>query len=178
MDDSDRHILISLVRECSLAALGTIVEGAPLVSMVLCASEPDLSYLYLHVSRIAQHTRGLLSQPCVGLLICEPDRVSRNPLTLARVSIQGLAAPLEEGSLAFENARSLYLAVHPTAAINFDLPDFLLLAVHPESARFIAGFGKIFDLDREAWGRLAATAPGASPDIAPSDRARSSRRSD
>jgi putative heme iron utilization protein len=178
MDESDRCTLISLVRERSLAALGTIVEGGPLVSMVLYASEPDLSCLYIHVSRIAQHTRGLLAQPRVGLLISEPDRVSRNPLTLARVSIQGQAWALEEGSPAFENARSLYLAAHPTAAINFDLPDFLLLGVHPESARFIAGFGKIFDFDREAWARLAAPAPGRRSDVAPSDRARSFRRPD
>jgi putative heme iron utilization protein len=178
MDESDRRILSSLVRERSLAALGTIVEGGPLVSLVLYASEPDLHCLYIHFSRIAQHTRGLLSQPRVGLLISEPDRASRNPLTLARVSIQGRAVPLQEGSPAFENARSLYLALHPTAAINFELPDFLLLGVHPESARFIAGFGKIFDLDREAWGSVAATAPGPGTDTAHSDRARSSRRSD
>jgi putative heme iron utilization protein len=178
MDEPDRRLLISLVRERSLAALGTIVEGGPLVSMVLYASEPDLSCLYLHVSRIAQHTRGLLSQPRVSLLISEPDRASRNPLTLARVSIQGLAGLLQEGSAAFENARSLYLAVHPTAAINFNLPDFLLLGVHPESARFIAGFGKIFDLDREAWAHLGATAQDPSAGIAPSERGRSFRRSD
>jgi putative heme iron utilization protein len=178
MDESDRRILISLVRERPLAALGTIVDDGPLVSMVLYACEPDLACLYIHVSRIAQHTRGLLARPRVSLLISEPDRASRNPLTLARVSIQGLALRLEEGSAAFENARSLYLAVHPTAAINFDLPDFLLLGVHPVSARFIAGFGKIFDLDREAWARLAATAPGSSTDLGPSDRGRSFRRSD
>jgi putative heme iron utilization protein len=146
--------------------------------MVLYTAEPDLSSLYIHVSRLAQHTRGLLSHPRVGLLISEPDRASRNPLTLARVSIQGLARPLPEGSPAFENARSLYLAAHPTAAINFNLPDFLLLAVHPESARFIAGFGKIFDLDREAWARLVATAPGPGTGPAPSDRARSVPSSD
>jgi putative heme iron utilization protein len=178
MDESERRMLVSLVRERSLAALGTIVEGGPLVSMVLYASEPDLSRLYIHVSRIALHTRGLLSQPRVGLLISEPDRASRNPLTLARVSIQGLAAPLPEGSPAFENARSLYLGAHPTAAINFDLPDFLLLGIHPESARYIAGFGKIFDLDRKAWARLGATAPGPDTDRAHSDRARSLRRSE
>jgi putative heme iron utilization protein len=178
MDESDRHRLITLVRERPLAALGTMVDGGPLVSMVLYASEPDLSCLYIHVSRIAQHTRGLLAQPRVSLLIIEPDRASRNPLTLARVSIQGLAGLLEEGSPAFENARSLYLAAHPTAAINFDLPDFLLLGVRPESARFIGGFGKIFDLDRAAWARLAATAPGPSTDRAPSDRARSDRHPD
>jgi putative heme iron utilization protein len=173
MNQSDRQTLISLVRERSLGALGTIVEGGPVVSMVLYASEPDLSCLYLHVSRLAQHTRGLLAQPRVGLLISQPDRASRNPLTLARVSIQGVAAPLQEGSPAFEHARSCYLDVHPTAAINFQLPDFLLLGVRPESARFIAGFGKIFDFDRESWARLAATGPGPSTDLGPSDRASS-----
>jgi putative heme iron utilization protein len=178
MDESDRRTLVSLVRERPLAALGTIVDGAPLVSMVLYACEPDLSCLYLHVSRIAQHTRGLLSQPRVSIMISEPDRASRNPLTLARVSIQGLSQPLEDGSPAFENAHSVYLAVHPTAAINFELPDFLLLGVLPESARFIAGFGKIFDLDREAWAHLAATALGPTTDVAPTDRARSLRRPD
>ena len=166
MDQSDRQILISLVRERSLAALGTIVEGGPLVSMVLYASEPSLSCLYIHVSRIAQHTRGLLSQPRVSLLISEPDRASRNPLTLARVSVQGLAGQLHEGLPEFRNARDLYLAVHPTAAINFQLPDFLLLGVRPESARFIAGFGKIFDLDRAAWARLATTEPGTRTGLA------------
>jgi heme iron utilization protein len=165
MNQSDRQTLISLVRERSLAALGTIVEGGPLVSMVLYAIEPDLSCLYVHVSRIAQHTPGLLSQPRVGVLICEPDRASRNPLTLARVSLQGVAERLQQGSPAFEHARELYLSVHPTAAINFQLPDFLLFGVHPESARFIAGFGKIYDLDHETWARLAATGPAPSADL-------------
>jgi heme iron utilization protein len=164
-------MLISLVRQRSLAALGTIIDGAPLVSMVLYASEPDLSCLYLHVSRIAQHTPGLLAQPRVSLLISEPDRASRNPLTLARVSIQGSAGQLHEGSPAFENARALYLAVHPTTAINFQLPDFLLLGVRPLSARFIAGFGKIFDLDHKAWARLGATGPGPSAELGPADPA-------
>jgi putative heme iron utilization protein len=178
MDESDRRQLISLVRERSLAALGTILEGGPLVSLVLYASEPDLSCLYIHVSRLAQHTRGLLAQPRVGLLISEPDRASRNPLTLARVSIQGRAEPLKDGSPAFENARSRYLAAHPNTEINFELPDFLLLGIHPESARFIAGFGKIFDLDRESWAHLAATAPDPVTDPPPSGRTRSSRRSE
>src|SRR5262245_30580715 len=104
MDESDRRALAALVRERSIAALGTIFNGGPLVSMVLYACEQDLSCLYLHVSRLAQHTRGLLSHPRVSLLICEPDRASRNPLTLARVSIQGVAGGLEEGSEEFKHA--------------------------------------------------------------------------
>jgi hypothetical protein len=110
-------------------------------------------------------------------MISEPDRPSRNPLTLARVSIQGLATVLHAGSSEFENARSLYLAQHPTSDINFELPDFLLIGVHPQTARFIAGFGKIFDLDREAWTRLSASAPSSDSEER-SPRARSIRRSE
>jgi putative heme iron utilization protein len=171
MDHSHRQLLISLVRERSLAALGTLNEGSPVVSMVLYASEPDLSCLYLHVSRLAQHTSGLLAQPRVGLLISQPDRASRNPLTLARVSLQGLATRLQEGTPTFERACDRYVNVHPTTAINFQLPDFLLFGVYPESARFIAGFGKIFDFDRKSWASLAALGSAPNTDFAPPDRA-------
>lgn len=173
MAPTDRRKLASLVRGRSLAALGTLRDGGPLVSMVLYASEPDLSLLYVHVSRLAQHTSGLLAGPRVSLLIVEPERASRNPLTLARVTIQGTARPLVANTPEFEAARARYLEAHPTTAINFQLPDFLLVGIRPESARFIAGFGQIDDLDREAWIELGMTEIGPSPGLAPSDPASS-----
>ena len=51
-------------------------------------------------------------------------------------------------------ARDLYLRAHAAAAINFELPDFGLYAVRPVSARFVAGFGRIVDLDEAAWAGL------------------------
>src|SRR5262245_11452499 len=154
MDPATRQALITLVRQRGTATLGTLHTGSPLVSLVLYATSPDLGELYIHVSRLAQHTSGLLADPRVGLLIVEHDLPSRNPLSLARVSIQGLADRLEDDSPTLSAARSLYLAAHPTATINFQLSDFLLFRIRPRSARFVAGFGKIFDLDQEAWGQL------------------------
>jgi putative heme iron utilization protein len=154
MDNKTQTALITLVQKRGLAALGTLHGGAPLVSQVLYACAPDLSELYIHVSRLAQHTEGLLGDPRVGLLIAEEALPSRNPLALSRVSIQGSASLVEPESAAFAAARSLYLAAHPTANLNFQLPDFLLFRIRPETARFIAGFGKIFDLDRLAWTQL------------------------
>ena len=154
MDTATRLELVGLVRGRGLAALGTLPGGGPLVSMVLYAASPDLSALFIHVSRLAQHTGALLGDRRVGLLIAEPDKASRNPLSMARVSIQGDAEPLEGGSPEFERARAAYVAAHPTAAFNFELGDFLLVRIRPASARFVAGFGRIVDIDAEGWARL------------------------
>ena len=156
MDSTTRLELAELIRSRGIAALGTLHAGAPLVSMVLYAASPALSAVFIHVSRLAQHTRGLLGDRRVGLLIAEPDRPSRNPLSMARVSIQADAEPFDVGSPEYAQARAAYLAANPSAAFNFQLGDFLLIRIKPTSARFIAGFGKIVDIDAEEWAALAA----------------------
>src|SRR5262249_40435804 len=60
MDVHSHQQLVALIRERGIAALGTLHDGGPLVSLVLYASVPDLSALYVHVSHLAQHTRDLL----------------------------------------------------------------------------------------------------------------------
>jgi heme iron utilization protein len=156
MDTATRLELVELIRGRGIASLGTLHAGAPLVSMVLYAASPDLSALFIHVSRLAQHTAGLLGDRRVGLLIAEPDRPSHNPLSMARVSIQADAEPLHVGSPEYEQARAAYVTAHPAAAFNFELGDFLLVRIKPTSARFVAGFGKIVDIDAEEWAALAA----------------------
>ena len=156
MDAETQAQLVDLVRGRGLAALGTIIDGDPLVSMVLYAAADDLSALFIHVSRLARHTAGLPADSRVGLLIAEADRPGRNPLSMARVSIQGRAEPLDTGSAEFESARACYVAAHPSAAFNFTLGDFLLVRIRPRAARFVAGFGRIVDLDAESWARLTA----------------------
>lgn len=146
MDDASRLSLARLVHDQRTAALGTLFHGSPLVSMVLYSPAPDASGFDIHVSRLAQHTRGLLDSPRVGLMIAEPDRASRNPQTLARLSIQGVVEILPEESPEHDAAKAAYLDRFPTAAINFQLGDFLLARIRPTSARLITGFGKIFDL--------------------------------
>ncbi|MBV8127576.1 MAG: pyridoxamine 5'-phosphate oxidase family protein [Planctomycetaceae bacterium] len=146
MDSQSQQSLARLVRDERIAALGTLFHGAPLVSLVLFSAAADLSAIHIHVSRLAQHTQGLLESGRVGLMIAEPDRDSRNPLTLARLSIQGDAKPLPAGDPEYDAARASYLSKFPTAALNFQLGDFLLVRIQPHSARLVTGFGRIFDL--------------------------------
>jgi putative heme iron utilization protein len=150
MDQASRRILASLASEQRVAALGTIYQGAPLVSLVPFSASPDLSAFDVHVSRLAQHTQGLLGAGRVGLMLFEPDRPTRNPQTLPRLSLQGLPMVLDPTDPGYHEARSRYLAKFPAAEISFQLPDFLLVRIVPESARLVTGFGKIFDLDAQA----------------------------
>jgi putative heme iron utilization protein len=146
MDKDSGEILANLLCQQRVAALGTLFHGAPLVSMVLFSVVPGSSAIDIHISRLAQHTQGLLEDARVGLMIAEPDRISRNPQTLARLSLQGDARGLARESPEYEEAMNTYLEKHPTASINFQLGDFLIVRIEPRTARLVTGFGRIFDL--------------------------------
>ena len=146
--------LASLIRAQRIAALGTLRDSVPFVSMVLYAEAADLSAFYLHLSRLAMHTQALRSDPRVGLMIAQPDTGSSDPQTLARVSIQGEAAIVAKDSSDFSAVKALYLAKFPTAELNFGLGDFDLYRITPRTGRYVADLGKIYDLREEDWKRL------------------------
>jgi putative heme iron utilization protein len=158
MDRESRQLLARLVRSARVAALGTLRDGAPLVSLVPYAASPDFSYFCIHVSRLAQHTQGLARDPRVGLMIAEADAAGRNPQLLARLSIRGEAEEAATAAAGYEEAKALYLAKFPEAAFNFGLADFKLYRIRAHNARLVGGFGKIFDLTAGDL-RSAAQAP-------------------
>jgi putative heme iron utilization protein len=71
------------------AALATLTDNGPSASMVAYAPEPDLSSLLLFLSGLSQHTRNLLEEPRVALVVTEPDSGEGDPQTLARLSVKG-----------------------------------------------------------------------------------------
>ena len=73
MDAQTRQSLARRIRTQRVAALGTIRDTAPLVSMVLYVAAADISAVYIHVSRLAQHTQALRQDRRVSLMIVEPD---------------------------------------------------------------------------------------------------------
>lgn len=138
--------IVRLAREQRVASLGTLLDGHPLVTMVLFDATLDLSAFHIHVSRLAQHAKALAQSPKVGLMIAAPDSHSRNPQTLARLSIQGFAEMIDPQSPAFEEARDAYLRKFPQSEISFQLGDFFLVRIRPAAARLVSGFGAIHDL--------------------------------
>ena len=134
-------VLQQLIHGRMIAALGTLHEGIPFVSMVTYAVASDGSFI-LHVSRLAAHTQDMLDHPEVSLLITESEGSGKMPQALARVTVQGRAKMLERDSQKHIDARDVYLLRFPDAAPLFEFSDFNIVIIKPMSARVIAGFGQ------------------------------------
>src|SRR6516165_184267 len=84
-----------LLREGRSGALATLMPGAgdPYCSLVNVATAADGAPLLL-ISRLAVHTKNILADPRVSLMIDE--RKAGDPLQGARVMLMGTAAPTQD----------------------------------------------------------------------------------
>jgi len=147
MDDQDRQLLASLLANQRVATLAIMVEGSPYASLVPFAMTEAFEAALIHTSRLAKHSEGLTSGAPFSVLIHQPDcQPETNPAQLARVTLKGWIEPLGEDTGDYTAARDLYLAKFPKSAMTFQLGDFTLYTLRVESCRFIAGFGKAFDV--------------------------------
>src|SRR5215211_1330735 len=138
-----------LIRAATSAALATQADGQPFVSLVTPAAAPDLSPL-LWLSTLSEHTRQLRVEPRCALLFTGLP-TGPNPQTTPRVTLTGLAAPVEGPEAAGLKAR--WLARHPYAALYADFADFALWRVVPGGAMMVGGFATAVRL------RMAALLP-------------------
>jgi putative heme iron utilization protein len=141
-------VLQQLIHGRMIAALGTLHQRAPFVSMVPYAVARDGNFV-LHVSRLAAHTRDMLDNPDVSLLITESEASGKMPQALARVTVQGRAEMLDRESEKHTDAREVYLSRFPDAASLFEFSDFNIFIIKPVSVRVIAGFGQAVTITGE-----------------------------
>ncbi len=146
--------LARLLRERTTAALGTLRAGAPSVSMVPYALAADGSGFVVHVSELAAHTKDMLADARVSLLVAEAEGGAKSPLGLMRVTVQGQARRIGSDSPDLPGLKATYLARFPDAAQMFDFADFSVFLIRPDSARFVAGFGQAHSLSGESMSRL------------------------
>ena len=151
MDSSSKKSLFSLVSKSRVASLGTLHDGAPFVSMVLAAPDPSWSVWFIHVSRLASHTKDLLADGRVSLMLSMPDAGDGDPQQLARLTLVGTATELSDGSAEEDSAKAIYLGKFPHMAELVDqLGDFSFWVIRPSTARFVGGFARAFTLTPEA----------------------------
>ncbi len=150
MDAQSEKLLAHLLANARIAALGTIHDEEPRVSMVAVVPARDFSAFYIHVSRLAQHTMDMQKNKYVSLLIAEADDGRVDPQTLARVSIRGGAEFMENGEPGYAPAKARYIERFPESAPLFLFSDFGLWRIKTKGARFVAGLAKAFNLTPEA----------------------------
>ncbi|MEI7769701.1 MAG: pyridoxamine 5'-phosphate oxidase family protein [Chloroflexales bacterium] len=150
MQQADREALRALVGGHRQAALGTLVDGSPFLSMVLYAierREGAAPAILIHVSRLAPHTRQLLADPRASLMVMQPDVDADDPQALPRVTFQVTAGVIHVDGQDFATARASYLDRLPQQEYLFGFPDFLLVRLSPSQARYVGGFASAFSLN-------------------------------
>jgi putative heme iron utilization protein len=133
----------SLLRRSRQGALATLMAGSgdPYCSLVNVASHADGSPILL-ISRLALHTRNILGDARVSLMLDE--RAPGDPLEGSRIMLAGRA----EQAIGSENEilRRRYLNAHPSAEVFVNFKDFSFFGIRPLAAHLVAGFGRIVDL--------------------------------
>ena len=129
-----------LLREGRSGALATLMTDShdPYCSLVNVATAADGAPLLL-ISRLAMHTKNILADPRVSVMIDE--RKEGDPLEGARVMLMGTAAATGDAQ-----ARRRYLARQPEADAFAGFADFAFYRVALKAAHLVAGFGRIIDL--------------------------------
>lgn len=146
--------LLRLLRERSTAALGTLHAGAPYVSMAPYAIAADGSAFIIHVSTLAAHTKDMLADERVSLLVAEAEVGGKSSLGLARISVQAMAERVASDSSRLPELRAAYLARFPDAEQMFGFADFSIFLIRTVSARFVAGFGQAHSLPAESLAQI------------------------
>jgi hypothetical protein len=119
-------------------------SGDPYCSLVNVASHADGSPILL-ISRLALHTRNILGDARVSLMLDE--RAEGDPLEGARIMLSGHAEEAQGDQAAVWRHR--YLNAHPSAEAFVDFKDFSFFLIRPTMAHLVAGFGRIVDLKAE-----------------------------
>src|SRR5438105_13908031 len=132
-----------LLREGRSGALATLMPGSgdPYCSLVNVATAADGSPLLL-ISTLAVHTKNVLADPRVSLMIDE--RKEGDPLEGGRIMLLGSAAPAPDKVL-----RGRYLERQPEAEMYVGFADFSFYKMTLKAAHLVAGFGRIVDLEAE-----------------------------
>lgn len=167
------HPLLSLLRATPVAALATVHDGEPFVSMVpfalvpaagpasASAGVPGQTVLAIHVSQLAQHTGHMLANPAVGLMVVAslsslPPGAS--PLALPRLSMQCEARPCAAKAPGHAQARAAYLARFPESEELFGFADFSLFTLAPRQARWVGGFAQAHTFSQPELGQVLSGA--------------------
>ncbi|MFW5427238.1 MAG: HugZ family protein [Methylophagaceae bacterium] len=92
----------------------------------------------IFISRLAEHTQNIKSDPKVSLTIFDPTDAD-DPSAGARITCLAIAECADDET----QLRKQYLEQFPTAAVTLELPGFYFYLLKLTKIRLVAGFGQI-----------------------------------
>ncbi|CAD5373558.1 hypothetical protein RA210_U340016 [Rubrivivax sp. A210] len=134
--------LLDVLRLQPVGALGTLHKGEPFVSMVPYAVIPVAGCFIIHVSSLASHTKDMIENAAVSLMVTAVPPPGGLPQSLGRATFQCQAQLCAQDEPLYESAKRSYLSRFPQSAEMFSFGDFSLFALSPRYMRFVGGFAQ------------------------------------
>jgi putative heme iron utilization protein len=159
MESSQANAFKSLLTNQQVASLGTLHKREPAVSMVPFSLLPRGQGLVIHVSQLATHTKDMLANPAVGVLVIASPAPGSLPQALPRVSLQGHARQCLSTAPEYSSARHSYLSRFPQSEEMFAFADFSLFVITVRSARFVGGFAQATSVTAGQFAAIMSTEP-------------------
>jgi putative heme iron utilization protein len=136
-------------------SLGVLRDGNPYVGLLPYVIARDFSCAFVHASRLALHSAGLVEGARFSVMIHGPVSSDSDPLQIQRVTLDGSIGQIARDSRDYVVVRGMYIERFPTSARTFELGDFSLYRLRFDGGRYVGGFARARSLgpnDIEALG--------------------------
>ena len=149
-DEQPAQVCANLVEEMHSLQFATVGDdGKP-----HCGYTPYLhltpNTFYIFVSQLAAHTRHLLSNRAVAIMIIADEQTTSQIFARTRVHYLCEATRITPDHSNYTMILDNYEQRHgKIAAMLRQLPDFVLFQLEPTSGQFVMGFGKAYTLTGE-----------------------------
>lgn len=129
-----------------------------LLSTTSTTNTPEISYapyvrdqpgvFYIYISELASHTINLLANPQASIMFIQDESEAKNQFARERVIFQCTAVQVDRSSPQFHaKLAALQEKFGDTVALLRSLSDFHLFELSAINGRYIAGFGKAYNID-------------------------------
>lgn len=116
---------------------------------------------YIFVSQLAAHTRHLLVNRTVAIMIIADEQSTSQIFARARVNYLCKAKRIDSDNLEYGLVLDDYQERHgKMAGLLRQLPDFVLFQLQPISGQFVMGFGKAYTLSGDDLSVFEHSRPG------------------
>ncbi|MGD9852660.1 MAG: HugZ family protein [Nitrospirales bacterium] len=149
-DEQPAQVCASLIENMRSLQLSTVgKDGVPNCGYTPFVHQAPNSF-YIFVSQLAAHTRHLLANPTVAIMIIADEQSTSQIFARTRVNYvcaaERLAPERPDYNLVLDNYQQRH---GKTAGLLRQLPDFVLFQLQPVSGQFVMGFGKAYTLTGE-----------------------------
>ena len=154
----ERDVLVrlrDLLASSRVLSLAVIVDGEAEAALLPFAPSADWTTLYVQASGLARHSRGLLADTRVGVLVHAPDTPDADAMQLPRLAVQAVVSVVPRETAGFTAAADRFAGRFPAALMTLAMDDFTLYGLTLGRGRYVEGFARAFNVGPQSFGELS-----------------------